>query len=771
MKNKIGIFIIFSLSFLYVNAQSVKGVVVDKKGSPLPFANVVQLSKDSTYISGITTDDKGFFILSKVTDAAILRISYVGFQPLFLPVSSIHKDTDLRKIVVEESKSTLSEVVVTGSRPLFRQEEGSLFTQVQGTILSKLPTVDNLLSQLPGAVKGRTGSIEIFGKGSPVIYINKRPIRSYTEVERLQPSDIKNIELITSPGPEFGASGRAVIRITTLRKSEGFSLLSRSNLKQRTYLSGGQSVDLGYQFHKLSIAGNLGYQYSHGRLTQPASTELQIGETLHQYDREQWGSTRTPTFNYQLSLDYSINDKHSLGFSFDGSQNTNKEHRNGTLNYLTDHQLANSAVVENHYRNKTDYLHVNTFYNGTFGKVNTTLNADYVRNENDYVQNTAESHQSLPLIKANSTGNGKQNLFAVKSDWTWNISPDTKIKWGAEWGYASNNGNLSIASANDINSDYRTQEHRYALYAETSQKIKNLSLSGGVRYEDYAYRYDDRIDEANSLRKHYRNIFPSFRVSYNVGSWSNTLSFNSQISRPTFRQLSNASYYGNEYMYQHGNPLLVPSRLYSAQFYSSYKFVRLSVSYTYNKNYIATNFYNNGKDNIVESTYKNYPALKTLNMYLNIQKKWGVWSPSLSLGVIQPFFKYNYRGQKIKHNKISAYAVLSQFFQLPHNFILSSYVYYNTGGNQGAVELQPYHSIDFGLQKTFLSDRLTVSLQAKDIFHGMKFKEKEFIDSFRFTQTEDYHLWNFSLNIIYKLNTRKAIYRGNNSLKTDIKRL
>lgn len=103
MKNKIGIFIIFSLSFLYVNAQSVKGVVVDKKGSPLPFANVVQLSKDSTYISGITTDDKVFFILSKVTDAAILRISYVGFQTLFLPISSIHKDTDLRKIVVEES--------------------------------------------------------------------------------------------------------------------------------------------------------------------------------------------------------------------------------------------------------------------------------------------------------------------------------------------------------------------------------------------------------------------------------------------------------------------------------------------------------------------------------------------------------------------------------------------------------------------------------------------------------------------------------------------
>lgn len=235
--------------------------------------------------------------------------------------------------------------------------------------------------------------------------------------------------------------------------------------------------------------------------------------------------------------------------------------------------------------------------------------------------------------------------------------------------------------------------------------------------------------------------------------------------------MSNANYYGNEYMYQQGNPQLTPSKLYSMQYYSVYKFIKFSVEYTYQKDYIALNFYNNGKDNMVLSTYKNFPTKQNLNAYINLQKKWGIWSPSLSLGISQPFFKCNYRGEEIKHNRASAYVVFNQFFQLPHNYMLSSYVYYNTGGNQGAVKLEPFHSIDLGLQKSFLSNKLMISLNAKDIFHGMKFKETELLDAFYFTQTENYHLWNYSLNITYRINSKKTKYRGKNALDSDIKRL
>ena len=44
------------------------------------------------------------------------------------------------------------------------------------------------------------------------------------ELQRLQPSDIKNIEVISNPGARYDASVKSVIRITTKKpQGEGFS--------------------------------------------------------------------------------------------------------------------------------------------------------------------------------------------------------------------------------------------------------------------------------------------------------------------------------------------------------------------------------------------------------------------------------------------------------------------------------------------------------------------------------------------------------------------
>lgn len=180
---------------------------------------------------------------------------------------------------------------------------------------------------------------------------------------RLVPSEIREIELITSPGPEYNATGRAVLKITTIHKNDGISLLTKTYLKRSDRLSGGQSAVLGYQYHGLSISGSLSYDYNNGKLTQPASTELAASHDLHRYDKDQWGKTRTPALDYQVSADYAINDKKSFGLSWDGKQYTNKEHRNGTLSYSVNNNPINSATIDNHYRNRINYQHLNTFCN------------------------------------------------------------------------------------------------------------------------------------------------------------------------------------------------------------------------------------------------------------------------------------------------------------------------------------------------------------------------------------------------------------------------
>ena len=60
--------------------------------------------------------------------------------------------------------------------------------------------------------------ITVFGKGSPLIYINNKPMQSSEELKQLKSEDIKSIEVITSPGAEYNAEVEAVIRIKTKKR-------------------------------------------------------------------------------------------------------------------------------------------------------------------------------------------------------------------------------------------------------------------------------------------------------------------------------------------------------------------------------------------------------------------------------------------------------------------------------------------------------------------------------------------------------------------------
>ena len=205
---------------------------------------------------------------------------------------------------------------------------------------------------------------------------------------------------------------------------------------------------------------------------------------------------------------------------------------------------------------------------------------------------------------------------------------------------------------------------------------------------------------------------------------------------------------------------------------TGYKIFSLSASYTYVKDFISTDFYvSNDKQNQIISSYANYDKIQYLKANLTIQKSIAWWKPSISLGITQPFFHSEYLGGKMSYNNPQIYVVANQYFQLPKSYLISAYYYFNSGGHQGAVDFKPYQMLNIGVQKSFLDGKLSVSLQAQDIFHTMKFKETERMKNIHFRQTEDYCLWNYSISIIYRLNQIKTKYRGKTSIKQEIDRL
>ena len=211
MKPKILLALSSLVCAVSIQAQVVTGRVTDTDGKPLAFANIVALrAADSTFVAGTVTDTDGRYRLD-TKGGGLLRVSLIGYGQTFRTVAQ----ATAMDFALAADARLLGEATVTGSRPFAYIKDDALVTNVEGTVLARMPRVNDMLGRIPGLTKTADG-IEVFGKGAPVIYINSRKVRDASELDRLAPEDVKSVEVITNPGARYGADVRAVVRIRTV---------------------------------------------------------------------------------------------------------------------------------------------------------------------------------------------------------------------------------------------------------------------------------------------------------------------------------------------------------------------------------------------------------------------------------------------------------------------------------------------------------------------------------------------------------------------------
>ena len=163
-----------------VAAQTVTGRVVDESGQPLPYTNVVALSlPDSAFVAGVMTLDDGTFTLDTKGAGRLLRFSSLGYKTLFAD-----RKEDMGTVRLAAVSQVLGEVVVKSDLPKTRLKGEGMVTGVSGTILEHAGTIERLLDRIPN-VSARQGKIEVFGRGTPELYINGRKVRDNSELGSL----------------------------------------------------------------------------------------------------------------------------------------------------------------------------------------------------------------------------------------------------------------------------------------------------------------------------------------------------------------------------------------------------------------------------------------------------------------------------------------------------------------------------------------------------------------------------------------------------------
>ena len=189
------------------------GTVIDENRQPVPYANVYLLHpSDSTVIGGGVSNEAGVFVIPYELPKVLVRISYVGYKTVYRLCSNEQVGT----IQMKPETMTIKGVVVNGERPKVQLQGNSLVMNVEGTVMERMGTAEDVLSRVP-TISKKGDVFEILGKGVPLIYLNNRKLTDLQELKNIQSDNIKNVEVIQNPGARYDASVNAVIIIRTKR--------------------------------------------------------------------------------------------------------------------------------------------------------------------------------------------------------------------------------------------------------------------------------------------------------------------------------------------------------------------------------------------------------------------------------------------------------------------------------------------------------------------------------------------------------------------------
>ena len=231
------------------------GRVVDSNNRPIDFANVALLNVgDSSLINGGVTNENGQFVIPSKACKAIVRVSCVGYQTTF----HSYNTGMIGAIVLHENTINLKGVKVKAMRENIKLGQEGMIVDIEYSDINKIGTATDVLREMPRVDVSSDGTVNVFAKGSPLIYINNRQVRDLNELHQLKSDNIKNVEIVTAPGAKYNAEVKSVIRINTIRRQgEGWSGENYTTTKFNKWWGGSQYMSSTYRTNKVEVFGEL----------------------------------------------------------------------------------------------------------------------------------------------------------------------------------------------------------------------------------------------------------------------------------------------------------------------------------------------------------------------------------------------------------------------------------------------------------------------------------------------------------------------------------
>ena len=752
-----------------------KGKVVDQNGAPIEYANVAVLSRaDSTVVCGtVTGEDGSFNIITNETDG-IMMVAILGYRTVYLtPV-------DGAVITLLEDTALLQSAVATAIMPKTKLTGEGLQTSVRGSVLENAGTANDVLAKTPGLIKGQNG-LEVIGKGAPLVYINGHKVTDATELNRLQSNEIQNIEVITNPGAQYGATVRAVVRIKTIRRQGegfGFNLYASDSQSPRWKDHNDPTGNLNVNYRTGGVDLFAGIDYTHFTFRQDSEFQkTTYGKDVTFVEQGPlWGVNRENNFHGNAGVNWQIADNHFVG----GKVEWGRTPSQNDFTEAHDELFENGVLVDELITRAEDTLGeqvpaslgANVYYNGLVGsKLGIDINLDYYGSDNSSVSLARETSTMTHDAEVHSNSSNSNRLYAAKAVLSYPVGPG-KLQLGTEETFSRRSDVYNIAGVDIPASKASIREDNYAGFASYAFALPKLGqFSAGVRYEYVRYAYEDEITPKNNLQRNYGNWFPSASYANAFGPVMVMLNYSAKTQRPSYSNLSSAIRYNSRYTWQSGNAQLQPELSHNFSATAVWNFLTLMVNYARTDNAIMTWSAPYGDTGVVLVQPRNIDSpFRTMSAMLILTPTIGPWTMNCALGV-QPqwltikvqdprepsgFREAKFNGRPIYVAQLQNSLTVNGGWQ----FELGTTV--QSKGYQGNLTMNNvYCDLNAAVQKTLLRDgSLILRLEGADLLGLARYNVDSDFGSHTITQTNAFDTQRIKFSIRYSFNTVQSKYKG-----------
>lgn len=653
-------------------------------------------------------------------------------------------ETKFLNVFIQSKTTEINEVSFVSKKQLIQRSQGKTLINVDANITNTGISVLEVLEKSPGVSIDKNGAITLQGKPKVLVLIDDKPTYiSGPELNNLLSSmnsaQVNQIELITTPSAKYDASGNAgIINIKTKKNNQdGINGNMTINYGQGIYHKNSNALNLNYKKGKFNnyLNYNLGFNKNFTDLYAYRTYFTNTGSVKAILDQDAYLTNSNKQNVLKIGTDYLVNEKTTIGASFNGALRSMKGAGENYANWLRPNGNLDSTLLTNSGNNyELNHFGIQLYGSHQINK-NQKISADFDRlgyeikdrqNFDNQVTGAATSILSSNAGKINSN----LNIYAAKVDYVANLNDQTKFEAGYKTSTTKTDNKAAYTLLDGKNwvPDYNKSNHFLynefinSAYSSVEYKKEKLSAQLGLRYENTYYKGHQK---GNALRadstfsRAYNDLFPSTYISYQIDSVS-SLSINAgkRIDRPAYQKLNPFVYIVNKYTHIQGNPFFLPQHSWNIDLTHSWKGILItSLSFSDTKNYFSQLFFEK-EDDILAYAEGNVGKMYNYGISVSAQLPINKWWSFTGQSVFNHKELKGYRGLDYSSTINQLHTNINNSFRINKDVYLEVSGFYTSKARNDLQEvLRPTGQVSLGLAKTILKGKGTFKLSARDVFY------------------------------------------------------